>query len=123
MKWLLFINDLVWLATAIRCATCEHLDEHPVLTGIIMVTTVIYAVDLLTKFRALHWNLKEGLRRYWLDILLLIPFVKLFRGLRIIKVGRLLWMADAACDFTEMLYRAIHAIRTWLHRGGPGDTR
>ena len=72
------------------------------------------AADLLVKFRAMHWELRPFVRRYWVDILLLVPVVKLFRGLRIIKVGRLLVAADATADFTEMAYRAWHAVRTAL---------
>ena len=120
MARIIFINDLAWVAIAVLCVFCEH----PALTGAIIVSTLIYAADLLVKFRAMHWELRPFVRRYWMDILLLVPVVKLFRGLRIIKVGRLLVAADATADFTEMTYRAWHAACTALRsrRNPPGTT-
>ena len=49
-----------------------------------------YAIDLLIKFKNLNWEIKPFFKKYWLDILFLIPICKIFRGFRIFKVGRML---------------------------------
>jgi hypothetical protein len=109
IKLLLLANDLAWLATAVAYFVMD--DPPPELTAVVAITTFGYVVDLLVKFRAHGWNPKTCLRMYWLDILLLVPFVKMFRALRIVKVGRLIRGADAACDLTEMACRAVRFVR------------
>ena len=104
---ILTINDILWLITAVLCVFVDH----PAITAIILLTTAIYAADLAVKFHNMGWKLGPFVRRYWLDILLLIPFVKIFRGLRILKVGRMLSMADTACDFTEMVCRTYRFLK------------
>ena len=105
---ILIINDIIWLITAI---TCVLIDEHPVITVIVVVTTIIYALDLWAKLAKLNYRLKPFFRQYWLDIVFLIPFCKLCRGFRIFKVGRMLRIADATCDFTEMAFRGVNAVK------------
>ena len=119
---LLLVNDLLWMATAVACVFYEN----ALVTGVVIGTTVVYAVDLLIKFRGMGWRLGAFVRAYWLDILLLVPFVKIFRGLRILKVGRLLSVADSVCDFTEMLCRGVRFVRGHRatresHEGPRGD--
>lgn len=105
----MIVNDLAWLSTAIACAV---MDEPPKpFTYVVAVTTAIYAADLAVKFHRAGWKPRTCLRLYWLDIVLLIPFVKLFRGLRIVKVGMLLRGMDAACDFTELACRFCRFVR------------
>ena len=98
----MIINDIVWIITAICCVFFEH----PVITGIVVVTTIIYAIDLCIKFKH-STTVKEFLKNYWLDILFLIPVCKLFRGFRIIKVGRILRTMDALNDLSELAFRVI----------------
>lgn len=105
MKKMMLINDIVWIITAICCVFFEH----PVITGIVVVTTIIYAIDLCIKFKH-STTVKEFLKNYWLDILFLIPVCKLFRGFRIIKVGRMLRAMDALNDLTELVFRFYNAI-------------
>ena len=106
MKPLMTINDILWLITAIMCVFYEH----PVLTAIVVITTIVYGVDLWLKFRAMGYRVAPFIKAYWLDILFLIPICKLFRGFRIIKVGRMLRVVDATCDFTEIAFRAKNAL-------------
>lgn len=106
MKFLFSINDVIWVVVAILCVFFDH----PILTALVMVTTAIYTADLVMKFKALHWRLIPFLKVYWLDILFLVPFVKIFRGLRIIKVGKILRAVDATCDFTEIAFRIKNAV-------------
>lgn len=115
-KFLLIVNDLAWLSTAVACVVMEE-PPTPV-TIVVAVTTAIYAADLVIKFHRAGWELKTCISRYWLDIVLLIPFVKLFRGLRIVKVGMLLRGMDAACDFTELVCR----FTRFIGRIRPGRT-
>lgn len=103
MKILLLINDIIWIITAILCIFYDN----PIITIIVIITTIIYAIDLLIKFKNLNWDIKLFFKKYWLDILFLIPICKIFRGFRIFKVGRMLRFADAANDLTEMLFRLI----------------
>ena len=104
----LAVNDMAWLVTAILCVFFDH----PAITAVVLITTAIYAVDLVFKFHGMGWKPIAFVRRYWLDILLLIPFIKIFRGLRIFKVGKMLTMADTACDFTEMVCRAYRFVKS-----------
>ena len=104
--YLMTINDALWLATAILCVFYEH----PIITGIVCVTTCVYAIDLYMKLAAMHYKLVPFIKEYWLDILFLIPICKLFRGFRILKVGRLLRITDALCDFTEIAFRIKNAV-------------
>lgn len=106
MKTIMTINDTLWLITAIMCVFCDH----PVLTAIVVITTIVYGVDLWAKFRDMEYRVVPFIKTYWLDILFLIPICKLFRGFRILKVGRMLRVADAACDFTEIAFRAKNAL-------------
>lgn len=101
MKILLIVNDIIWIITAILCVFFDN----TIITIIIIVTTVVYAIDLFIKFKKLNWNVKQFFKQYWLDILFLIPICKIFRGFRIVKAGRLLRIADATNDFTEMVFR------------------
>jgi hypothetical protein len=103
---ILTINDALWLVTAILCVFVEH----PVITGIVCITTIVYAIDLWMKFSAMKYQLRPFIKQYWLDIVFLIPICKLFRGFRIFKVGKLLRVADATCDFTEIAFRLKNAI-------------
>ena len=103
---ILAINDALWLVTAICCIFLDH----PVITIIVIITTIVYAIDLWQKLAAMDYKLIPFIKGYWLDILFLIPVCKLFRGLRILKVGRMLRFADAACDFTEIAFRLKNAI-------------
>ena len=107
MKTLLIVNDIIWIITAILCIFFDN----PIITVIVIVTTVVYAIDLFVKFKNLNWNVKPFFKQYWLDILFLIPICKIFRGFRIIKVGRLLRMADAMNDFTEIVFRFVNFIK------------
>lgn len=86
MKILLLINDIIWIITAILCIFYDN----PIITTIVIITTIIYAIDLLIKFKNLNWEFKPFFKKYWLDILFLIPICKIFRGFRIFKVGRML---------------------------------
>lgn len=112
MKPIMTINDTLWLITAIMCVFCEH----PVLTAIVVITTIVYGVDLWLKFRDMGYRVAPFIKAYWLDILFLIPICKLFRGFRIIKVGRMLRGVDAACDFTEIIFRIKNAIQNALNK-------
>lgn len=107
MKTVLVINDIIWIITAVLCVFFEN----PIITCIVIVTTIIYAIDLFIKFKNLNWNVKLFFKQYWLDILFLIPICKIFRGFRIIKVGRILRIADATNDFTEMIFRTVNFIK------------
>lgn len=100
------INDTLWLVTAILCVFVEH----PVITAIVCATTVVYAIDLWLKLAVMEYKVLPFIKSYWLDILFLIPICKLFRGFRILKVGRLLRFVDAACDFTEIAFRVKNAL-------------
>lgn len=106
MKPIMTINDALWLATAILCVFFEN----PVLTAIVCITTVVYALDLFFKFKGMGFRFIPFIKAYWLDILFLIPICKIFRGFRILKVGRMLRFADAACDFTEIAFRVKNAL-------------
>lgn len=101
------LNDALWLITAILCVFIEH----PVLTAVVCATTAIYSLDLWFKFAAMNYKVIPFIKTYWLDILFLIPICKLFRGFRILKVGNLLRVSDAACDFTEIAFRISSAIK------------
>lgn len=103
----MIVNDIVWIITAILCVFYDNL----AITIIVCITTLIYAIDLGIKFKNLNWNFKQFVKTYWLDILFLIPICKIFRGFRIIKVGRILRIADATNDFSEMLFRFVNFIK------------
>lgn len=107
MKPIMTLNDALWLVTAIMCVFYEH----PILTAIVCITTGIYALDLLIKFKGMDFRIIPFIRAYWLDLLFLIPICKLFRGFRILKVGKVLRFADAACDFTEIAFRVKNALQ------------
>lgn len=107
MKLLMTINDAVWIVTAILCIFFDN----SIITAIVIITTIIYAVDLFVKLKNLNWNFKEFFKSYWLDVLFLIPVCKLFRGFRIIKVGKLLRALDAGSDFTEIFFRLFNFIK------------
>ena len=107
MKPIMPINDTLWLITAILYIFYDH----PMLTAIVVITTMIYGWDLVKKFRAMDYQVVPFIKAYWLDILFLIPICKLFRGFRILKVGRMLRVIDAACDFTEIAFRIKNAFR------------
>lgn len=104
----MFINDLIWIITAILCVFYDN----PIITTFVIITTVIYAIDLIIKFKQLDWKFVPFVKKYWLDILFLIPICKIFRGFRIIKVGRILRVADAVNDFTEILFRLVKFIKS-----------
>ena len=104
------INDALWIITAILCVFVEH----PVVTAIVCTTTVIYAIDLWFKFVAMKYRVAPFIKAYWFDILFLIPICKLFRGFRILKVGRMLRFADAVCDFTEIAFRVKTAVQNLI---------
>lgn len=106
MKTLLTINDVMWLITAVLCVCYDH----PVLTVIVCITTIIYAIDLFIKFKGMNFKVLPFIKAYWLDILFLIPICKLFRGFRIVKVGTLLRVLDTTCDFTEIFFRVKNAV-------------
>lgn len=107
MKTLLIVNDIIWIITAILCVFFDN----TIITTIVIVTTVVYAIDLFIKFKKLNWNVKQFFKQYWLDILFLIPICKIFRGFRIVKTGRLLRIADATNDFTEMVFRLMNFLK------------
>lgn len=107
---IMIINDALWIVTAILCIFYEH----PVITVIVCITTIIYAIDLFIKFKSMRFNVAQFIKAYWLDILFLIPICKLFRGFRIFKVGRVLRVIDATCDFTEIFFRVKNAIHNFL---------
>lgn len=107
MKILLIINDIIWIITAILCVFFDD----PIITAVVIATTIIYAVDLFIKFKILNWNVKQFFKQYWLDVLFLIPICKIFRGFRIVKVGRLLRIADVTNDFTEMAFRFVNFLK------------
>ena len=103
----MFINDLIWIITAILCVFYDN----PVITIVVIITTLIYAIDLIIKFKQLDYKFVPFVKKHWLDILFLIPICKIFRGFRIIKVGRILIVADTVNDFTEILFRLIKFIK------------
>ena len=107
---IMIINDALWIVTAILCIFYEH----PVITLIVCITTIIYAIDLFIKFKAMRFNVAQFIKAYWLDILFLIPICKLFRGFRIFKVGRMLRVMDATFDFTEIVFRVKNGIQNFL---------
>ena len=107
---IMIINDALWIVTAILCIFYDH----PVITAIVCITTIIYAIDLFIKFKAMRFNVAKFIKAYWLDILFLIPICKLFRGFRIFKVGRMLRVMDATFDFTELIFRVKNAIQNFL---------
>ena len=106
-KTILAINDFIWIVTAILCIFLDN----PVITGIVIVTTIIYAIDLWNKFAKMQYSVIPFIKAYWLDILFLIPVCKIFRGFRILKVGKILRAADATCDFTEIAFRVVNTIK------------
>jgi len=112
MKTIMIVNDVLWLVTAIMCIFYEH----PVITIIVCITTIIYAIDLFIKFKSMKFNVVPFIKAYWLDILFLIPICKLFRGFRIFKVGRLLMAIDTTCDLTEIVFRVKNAIHKFLEK-------
>lgn len=107
---IMIINDALWIVTAILCIFYEH----PAITLIVCITTIIYAIDLFIKFKAMRFNVAQFIKAYWLDILFLIPICKLFRGFRIFKVGRMLRVMDATFDFTEIVFRVKNGIQNFL---------
>ena len=100
-------NDVLWIITAVIC--CFY--DHPVITCIVIATTIIYAVDLVIKFRAMKCEVGPFIKAYWVDILFLIPVCKIFRGFRIIKVGRLFKALDVSLDLTEIITRIYNALK------------
>ena len=50
MKTLLIVNDIIWIITAILCIFFDN----PIITVIVIVTTVVYAIDLFVKFKNLN---------------------------------------------------------------------
>lgn len=106
MKKLLFVNDILWIITAICCVFFDN----TIITSIVVLTTIVYAIDLFIKFRKMDYQFKPFIKKHWLDILFLIPVGKIFRGFRIIKVGKLtkaLFMMDMANDTVEFITRSI----------------
>lgn len=101
MKTLMIVNDIIWVITAILCVFFDNI----VLTCVICVTTIIYFIDLAIKFKCLNYNVKQFFKLYWLDVLFLIPFCKIFRGFKILKVGKMLRFFDITCDFFEIIFR------------------
>lgn len=111
MKALLVANDVIWISTAIICIFYENAWT----TAIVCLTTAVYAIDLFVKLKNLDFNIKEFAKAYWLDVLFLIPFVKIARGFRIFKFGRLLGQAlktaDVVADLSEMAFRSIKCLQ------------
>lgn len=107
MKTLLLINDIVWIITAICCVFFDN----PVITTIVVLTTIVYAIDLWFKFVKMDYKFKPFIKKHWLDVLFLIPVCKLFRGFRIIKVGKILRTMDALNDLSEIIFRIRNAIK------------
>ena len=59
MKILLLINDIIWIITAILCIFYDN----PIITIIVIITTIIYAIDLLIKFKNLNWEIKPFFKK------------------------------------------------------------
>ena len=55
MKTLLIVNDIIWIITAIFCIFFDN----PIITYVVIVTTVVYAIDLFIKFKKLLFTYKS----------------------------------------------------------------
>lgn len=109
-KTILLINDIVWFIMAILCIKYDN----GYFLFISISTTIIYIIDLVLTFKKMDCNFKLFFKKHWLDVFFLIPFCKLFRSIRIIKVGKLLKglrVADASIDASECIFRFIKFIK------------
>ena len=121
LKALYAANDIAWLATAIYCMVSS--EDSPLVMAIVVVTTGVYAFDLCQKFRAMDCRVVPFLKRHWLDVLFLVPFVKLLRGVRIFRGGRALFRmlrwADSLSDLWEICFRVKNS--RFCHRRQPKE--
>ena len=113
LKLFFIANDLVWLATAVAYMCVD--EPSPWMNAGVVATTAVYAFDLGLKLKAMDWKLGQFMKKHWLDVLFLIPFVKLFRGMRIFKAGRMLAKAlvasDMLNDLSEIAFRCYAAVK------------
>lgn len=113
LKLFFIVNDLVWLATSVAYMCVD--EPSPWMNAGVAATTAVYVFDLGLKFKATGWKMKPFLKKYWLDIVFLIPFVKLFRGMRMFKAGHVLAKAlvaaDTINDLSEIAFRCRDAVK------------
>lgn len=109
-NYLLGINDLLWVV----CAIISIFYDNLFIMTVVVLTTIVYAVDLFIKFKQMNYKFLSFVKKYWLDIIFLIPLCKFFRAFRVVKAGKILKLisfCDTAQDLTELTVRCFNLIK------------